>query len=228
MKSMSFVDPNQFVITRRRKKYKFALFNNSPLCFEYDEWTPRPIDVLEIGAGTGLFSVELAARHPEQRFLAVDVKADRLQKGAREAERRGLTNIWFVRARADQLGELCEAGSLSQLWITFPDPFPRQRSSGRRLTHPHFLTQYAKLLNEGGELLLKHDDHGFFCWSSGGLARGRRLGLCEQSTIGLMKAKVSPHPLRHWLVAVEHDMLARPHSINRVDFPRGRKIADVH
>jgi tRNA (guanine-N(7)-)-methyltransferase len=165
MKSMSFVDPNQFVITRRRKKYKFALFNNSPLCFEYDEWTPRPIDVLEVGAGTGLFSVELAARHPEQRFLAVDVKADRLQKGARAAERRGLTNIWFVRARADQLGELCEAGSLSQLWVTFPDPFPRQRSSGRRLTHPHFLTQYAKLLDEGGELLLKHDDHDFFCWS---------------------------------------------------------------
>ena len=121
--------------------------------------------MLEVGAGTGLFSVELAARCPEQRFLVVDVKADRLQKGARAAEQRGLTNIWFVRARADQLGELCEAGSLSQLWVTFPDPFPRQRSSGRRLTHPHFLTQYAKLLAEGGELLLKHDDHGFFCWS---------------------------------------------------------------
>ena len=88
-----------------------------------------------------------------------------MQKGARAAERRGLTNIWFVRARADQLGELCEAGSLSQLWVTFPDPFPRQRSSGRRLMHPHFLTQYAKLLDEGGELLLKHDDHDFFCWS---------------------------------------------------------------
>jgi len=70
MKSMSFVDPNQFVITRRRKKYKFALFNNSPLCFEYDEWTPRSIDVLEVGAGTGLFSVELAARHPEQLVCA--------------------------------------------------------------------------------------------------------------------------------------------------------------
>ena len=29
---MSFVDPNQFIITRKRKKYKFALFHNSPLC----------------------------------------------------------------------------------------------------------------------------------------------------------------------------------------------------
>ena len=82
MKSMSFVDPNQFVITRRRKKYKFALFNNSPLCFECDEWRLRPIDVLEVGAGTGLFSVELAARHPEQRLLGgIDIVACRCGGG---------------------------------------------------------------------------------------------------------------------------------------------------
>lgn len=65
---MSFVDPNQFIITRKRKKYKFALFHNSPLCFEFDEWMKREVDCLEIGAGTGLFSVELALRHPEKRF----------------------------------------------------------------------------------------------------------------------------------------------------------------
>jgi tRNA (guanine-N7-)-methyltransferase len=75
---MSFVDPNQFIITRKRKKYKFALFHNSPLCFEFDEWIKREVDCLEIGAGTGLFSVELALRHPEKTFLAIDVKGDRL------------------------------------------------------------------------------------------------------------------------------------------------------
>ena len=59
------LDPNDFIITRKRKKYRFALFANSPLCFEFSEWTPRAVDVLEIGAGTGLFSVELATRTME-------------------------------------------------------------------------------------------------------------------------------------------------------------------
>lgn len=162
---MSFVDPNQFIISRKRKKYKFALFHNSPLCFEFDEWAPRRVDVVEIGAGNGMFSVELAARHPEQTFVAVDVKGDRLQKGAREAEARGLNNVFFVRARADQIGELFASGSLSDIWLTFSDPFPRKRSAGRRLTHPHFLKTYAELLQPDGSLIIKHDNPGFFNWS---------------------------------------------------------------
>ena len=159
------LDPNNFIITRKRKKYRFALFANSPLCFEFSEWTPRAVDVLEIGAGTGLFSVELATRHPEQMFVALDVKGDRLQKGARQAEARGLSNVFFVRARADQLVELVAARSLCTIWLTFPDPFSRQRSVGRRLTHPHFLRIYAELLCSDGKLLLKHDNLDFFCWS---------------------------------------------------------------
>lgn len=162
---MNFVDPNQFIITRKRKKYKFALFHNSPLCFELEEWAPRQVDVVEIGAGNGIFTVELATRHPEQMFVAVDVKGDRLQKGAREAEAHGLNNVFFVRARADQIGELFAPGSLSAIWLTFSDPFPRKRSAGRRLTHPRFLRNYAKLLCTDGSLIIKHDNHEFFNWS---------------------------------------------------------------
>lgn len=162
---MSFVDPDQFIITRKRKKYKFALFHNSPLCFEYDEWTPRAVNVVELGAGNGMFSVELATRHPEQVFLAVDVKGDRLQKGAREAEARGLGNVFFVRARADQLESLVAPGSLDSLWLTFSDPFPRKGSAGRRLTHPHFLARYRQALRTEGSLIIKHDNPAFFCWS---------------------------------------------------------------
>lgn len=162
---MSFVDPNQFIITRKRKKYKFALFHNSPLCFEFDEWVPHQVDVVEIGAGTGLFSVELALRHPEKTFLAIDVKGDRLQKGAKIAEEKGLENVFFVRARADQIDQLVEQNSLEQIWVTFPDPFPRKRSAGRRLTHPHFLKTYAELLCVDGSLIIKHDNPDFFNWS---------------------------------------------------------------
>lgn len=169
------INPDDYVITRKRKKYKFAKFANAENCFEFDEWQQRAIDVVEVGAGTGLFSVELAARHPDQTFLAVDVKADRLQKGAYAAIERGLTNISFVRARADQLNDLVPDHSASQIWITFPDPFPRPRSAGRRLTHPTFLARYARVLrpqsqqgstlSQGGTLYLKHDNRDFFCWS---------------------------------------------------------------
>lgn len=159
------VDPDSFVIKRRRKKYKFALFANSSLCFELNEWKKQTVDVVELGAGSALFSVELATRHPDQRFVAVDVKADRLQKGAREAEARGLENISFVRARADQIVEVVPEKSLAALWVTFPDPFPKKRSAGRRMTHPGFLGLYENILRADGAFCLKHDNRDFFHWS---------------------------------------------------------------
>jgi tRNA (guanine-N7-)-methyltransferase len=159
------LDPSDYIITRKRKKYKFALFANSDLCFEFEEWKQKSVDVVELGAGSGLFSVELASRYPDKLFVAIDVKADRLQKGAFIAEEKGLTNIRFIRARGDQLDELFPPQSLEQLWLTFPDPFPKKRNAGRRLTHPIYLAKYARVLKRGGAFLFKHDNQDFFCWS---------------------------------------------------------------
>lgn len=160
------IDPQQFIISRKRKKYRFALFANSPLCFEAEEW-PREsaVDVLEVGAGTGLFSVGLGEQAQDRQFVAMDVKGDRLQKGARVAEEKQLNNVRFLRARADQLIELIPHRSLQTLWVTFPDPFPKKRSSGRRLTHPTFLKMYQELLAPDGALYFKTDAHDLFTWS---------------------------------------------------------------
>lgn len=198
------MNPDDYIITRKRKKYKFAKFFNADNCFEYDEWMamrhggsevsesfslapmPRltasagssrsrkdsetspssvaPI-VVELGAGTALFSVELAARHPEKFYVAIDVKADRLQKGAYMAIERGLKNIVFLRARADQIGELFSAHEISELWINFADPFPKKGSAGRRMTHPTFLRKYADVLAPDATLNIKHDNPDFFTWT---------------------------------------------------------------
>lgn len=159
------INPDDYVIARKRKKYKFAKFANSTLCFELEEWKKQAVDVIEIGAGTSLFSVELAAKYPKKKFVAIDVKADRLQKGAYIATARGLTNIHFLRARADQLDECFDAQSIEKIWITFPDPFPRERSERRRLTHPLYLNIYQPLLRKSGAVYIKHDSRDFFTWT---------------------------------------------------------------
>lgn len=169
---MTSVNPDDYVITRRRKKYKFALFYNSQLCFEFDDWLQyTPIDVLEMGAGTGLFSAALARATPNLQHVAVDVKADRLQTGARQAEAEHLTNLRFLRARADQLSSAITASSLTSLWITFPDPFPKDRSAKHRLTHPGYLAMYRQWLKPSGVLYFKTDARNLFDWSLEQLVR---------------------------------------------------------
>ena len=167
---MTEIDPDQFIITRKRKKYKFAKFANAHNCFEFDAWTNEKLSLgnkvsVEIGAGTGLFCVELAMRYPDQIFVAIDVKADRLQKGAYEAIERGLNNVYFVRARADQIDRLFDAKSLWAIWLTFSDQYPKKRAAGRRMTHPTFLAKYQELLAPDGGFYIKHDNPDFFKWS---------------------------------------------------------------
>jgi len=165
---MTELDPNEFIIARKRKKYRFALFHNANNCFELDDWSFWKDDAavtVELGAGTALFSVELATAHPERRYIAIDVKADRLQKGAHIALERGLTNIRFVRARADQLLQVVEPASVAELWLTFSDPFPRDRDAKRRLTSDRFLPLYEQVLTQKGIFRQKTDDHNLFDWS---------------------------------------------------------------
>lgn len=165
MNNIAELDPREFVISRKRKKYKFAKFANASNCFELEQWDKRAVDIVELGAGTGFFAVELAARHPDKTIVAIDVKADRLQKGAYDALERGITNVLFLRARADQLGELFLEHSVGALWLTFSDPFPRKKSAGRRMTHPTYLRIYQSLLAEAGTLNVKHDNPDFFAWT---------------------------------------------------------------
>lgn len=164
--AMNDLNPKEYIITRKRKRYKFALFHNNPLCFEFEQWKPEYVPaVLEIGAGTGTFSVALAENAPSSLHLAVDVKADRLQTGARMAMEKSLTNVRFLRARVEQLAEIIPPNSISTIWVTFPDPFPKDRSSKHRLTHPNYLALYKKLLKPGGKLCFKTDSVALFDWS---------------------------------------------------------------
>lgn len=190
---MSQLNPHDYVISRKRKKYKFALFANSPLCFEAEEWDrATPIDTLELAAGTGLFAVALAADEPTRRVLAVDVKADRLQTGARAATEQGLANINFLRARIeDQLAHLLQPRMVTELWVTFPDPFPKTRFAKNRLTHPKFLGLYAQLLAPGGALYFKTDAHDLFTWSLEQLVRER--WQIEELSFDLHESDLSDH-----------------------------------
>lgn len=167
------INPDDFIIMRKRKKYKFARFANFENCFEATEIAPDDVAeradgkkiTAEIGAGTALFSVELARRHPERFFVATDVKADRLQTGAKLAIELGLTNVIFVRIHTMQLVGVVAAHSVSELWLTFSDPFPRDRQAKHRLTHPNFLRLYREVLKDNGVLHQKTDNHALFDWS---------------------------------------------------------------
>ncbi|MGY2132674.1 tRNA (guanosine(46)-N7)-methyltransferase TrmB [Hymenobacter sp. HD11105] len=113
---------------------------------------------LEMGCGKGDYTVGLAARYPERNFLGLDIKGDRIWRGSTRAEELGLTNVGFLRTRAETLTAHFAPQELAEIWVTFPDPRPRDRDIKRRLTSPRFLNLYQEILRPGGLIHLKTDD----------------------------------------------------------------------
>ncbi len=121
----------------------------------------QPI-TLEVGCGKGEYTVGLAARYPERSFLGLDIKGDRIWCGSTRAEALDLRNVGFVRTRAHDLLQHFAPAELHEIWITFPDPRPRDRDIKRRLTSPRFLALYQQILRPGGLVHLKTDNEGLF------------------------------------------------------------------
>lgn len=118
--------------------------------------------VVELACGRGEFTVGLAGVYPENNFIGVDIKGSRIWKGATIAKEAGLPNVAFLRTPIELLADSFEEGEINEIWITFPDPRPKDRDEKRRLTSPKFLEMFKKLLTENGIIHLKTDNTGLY------------------------------------------------------------------
>lgn len=121
--------------------------------------------VVELACGRGEFTVGLARVFPNQNFIGIDIKGSRIWKGSSVATAEGLENVAFLRTQIQLLDRFFAPGEIDELWITFPDPFPREGDEKRRLTAPRFLDIYKPLLKEGGIVHFKTDNTGLFDYS---------------------------------------------------------------
>ena len=120
---------------------------------------------LELACGRGEYTVALGKMFPIRNFIGVDIKGARIWKGATQAIEANLQNVAFLRTRIECLDAFFKSGEVDEIWITFPDPFPRERQANRRLTSPFFLRKYAHILKPGGAVHLKTDNTGLFMYT---------------------------------------------------------------
>ncbi len=168
-------------MAKRNKLLKFAELLNFPHVYEnFDPLIPillgqggKEVDlkghwaakhfennqdiVLELACGRGEYSVGLAQHFPDRNFIGVDIKGARIWQGAKKALKQGLHNVAFLRTRIEVITNFFDKDEISEIWITFPDPFIRKSKFNRRLTSPNFLDHYRKILKPDGKIHLKTD-----------------------------------------------------------------------
>jgi tRNA (guanine-N7-)-methyltransferase len=118
--------------------------------------------VFELACGKGDYTLELARRNPQKNYIGIDIKGARIWKGAKIALEEGLENVRFMRMYIDHLEEYFAPEEIDEIWITFPDPYPKKPDENKRLTSPKFLKIYKKVLKPGAVIHFKTDSDDFF------------------------------------------------------------------
>lgn len=121
----------------------------------------NPISV-ELACGRGEYTTGLAKLFPNNNYIGVDIKGERIWRGSTTAVENNLTNAGFLRTMILLIENFFAEQEISELWITFPDPRPRVRDIKRRLTSPRFLAIYKRLLKPGAFIRLKTDNTGLY------------------------------------------------------------------
>lgn len=114
--------------------------------------------VLELACGKGDYCLALAQQYSGKNFIGVDSKGARLFNASKAATENNLQNLVFVRMRIENITQFFAPQEVNEIWITFPDPFPKKGSEKRRLTAPAFLERYKLISKPGASVHFKTDD----------------------------------------------------------------------
>lgn len=119
--------------------------------------------VLEIGCGHGHFLTAYAVAHPDAVCVGLDIESERIARATRKRDCAKLPNLHFIHADARMfLHALAPAVTLSEIYLLFPDPWPKQRHHKHRIIQTEFLDQLAKRAGQGARLFFRTDYRPYF------------------------------------------------------------------
>jgi len=153
----------------------------------------RPIEV-DLGFGRGEFLMARSRQAPETQCVGVEIRPYLLEKMQDWMRREPRANIYLALANVKQhLPVLFDEGTLSRVYIHFPDPWTnRKKHHKRRMVDAGLVSTLYRLLKPGGEVHLMTDKQPVgaemltLFEAHGGFANACGAGqFCAASTIGI-------------------------------------------
>ena len=123
----------------------------SPQVIELDRaFGRRAPKVLEIGFGMGETTAAIAAQHPENDYLGIEVHTPGVGSMLKRIEELGLANVRIIQHDAvEVLRDMIAPCSFDAVHIFFPDPWPKKRHHKRRLIQPPLVALLCERMKPG-------------------------------------------------------------------------------
>lgn len=123
-----------------------------------DDFNPgKSAQVLEIGFGGGEHLAGQARLHPDWGFIGIEPFLNGVAKALTHVEEGELKNVRIHRGDARETLQQMTDQSFDQIYLMFPDPWPKVRHAKRRFVQSATRDHFARLLKPGGRLRIATD-----------------------------------------------------------------------
>ncbi len=120
-------------------EYEFPGWSH-PSVFERE----APVEV-EYCSGNGAWIVEKAMAHPDRNFVAVEIQFERVRKIWSKIHNFNLKNLFIVCGEAlTYTRYYVPTNSFSNVYVNFPDPWPKEKHAKNRLLKEPFFEEIAR------------------------------------------------------------------------------------
>ncbi|MGB7978909.1 MAG: tRNA (guanosine(46)-N7)-methyltransferase TrmB [Chlamydiales bacterium] len=119
----------------------------------------QPI-VIEYCSGNGQWIGEKAKQNPERNFLAVEKRFERARLIWLKSHRENLPNL-AVACAEGLIFTRYYAPKTEEIFVNFPDPWPKLRHAKHRLIRSEFVRELLKVVSSGGRATCVTDDSNY-------------------------------------------------------------------
>lgn len=153
--------------------------------------------LLEIGFGAGEHLAAIADENPDDGFIGCEPFINGVAQLLKEIEARDLQNIRIFNDDARNLMDRLPDKSIDEIFLLFPDPWPKKRHHKRRFICPENLTQIARILKLGGVFQVATDQEDYLNWILRHMLRDSRFQWSAESADDWRKPPYSAQTTRY-------------------------------
>jgi len=136
----------------------------APVPLQAFDFTAKKL-VLEIGFGGGEHLAACAAHAPDTGFIGCEPFRNGVAKLIDAIASAKLNNIRIHDGDACELMALLPDSCLDEVWLLYPDPWPKRCHHKRRFVNPHNISSLFRLLKPHGLFVMASDVPAYIEWS---------------------------------------------------------------
>lgn len=136
---------------------------------------------LEYCSGNGKWIARRALQDPDSNYVAVDIRFDRVRKIWSKIGNDKIPNLFCVYGDGFTLAKhYVKDHSVDEIFINFPDPWPKLRHMKHRLMKVPFIQEQQRILKPGGKITFVTDDVDYLNWTIANFRKVAEFEFCHE------------------------------------------------